>query len=179
MLYNILIGRLAQLVRALRLHRRCQGFESLSDHMRQKMVVISLVVLLLGSIYVHCLPKQFADYPRKQVRINSHQITLILADTEQRKITGLSGSKPLKDNEGMLFQFPTPGHYGFWMKDMNYSLDFIYLLKNKVVEVRSTVSPNTYPNVLFSAKPFDAMIEVKAGTAHKIRVQIADEVIYN
>lgn len=27
-------GRLAQLVRALRLHRRCRGFESLSVHFR-------------------------------------------------------------------------------------------------------------------------------------------------
>ncbi len=30
--YNHYIGRLAQLVRALRLHRRCRGFESLSVH---------------------------------------------------------------------------------------------------------------------------------------------------
>lgn len=173
------IGRLAQLVRALRLHRRCQGFESLSDHMKRLLVPIILVLFIIGGFYNYLSSQQFVDYPRKQACLGSHKLTLILTDTEQRKITGLSGSKPLNENEGMLFQFPAPGRYGFWMKDMSYALDFIYLNNNVVVELVENVSPNTYPNIIIPEKKFNSAIEVKAGLVNKKKIQIGDKLVYN
>lgn len=147
--------------------------------MKQKIVVISLVILLLGSIYTHRSPQQFADYPRKQARLQLQPLTLIVANTEQRKITGLLGSKPLKNTEGMLFQFPAPGRYGFWMKDMYYSLDIIYLRNNVVVEVKKNVSPETFPDVIVPANEFNAVIEVVAGMVDKNNIRIGDKLVYN
>ncbi len=145
----------------------------------KRVFVPTLILILIVSIFIFHSTQQFDGYPRKQARINTHRLTLILANTEQRKNIGLSGSKPLKDYEGMLFQFPTIGRYGFWMKDMNYSLDFIYLRDNVVVELTENVSPDTFPSVIIPKNEFNAVIEVAAGIAEKKNINIGDKLVYN
>lgn len=145
----------------------------------KRLLVPIILLALIGYFYFFRTTQQFTDYPRKQVSLGPHKLTLVLTDTEQRKITGLSGSKPLKDYEGMLFQFSVPGRYGFWMKDMKYSLDFLYLRNNKVVEVRTDVSPETYPDIILPTVDFDSMIEMNAGSTSKLNLHIGDVLLYN
>ncbi len=171
-------GRLAQLVRALRLHRRCQGFESLSDHHMKKIAFV-LFLIVIASVVYSSIPSSFSGYPRRYIFINNQKINLIVADTEERKITGLSGVTKLKENEGMLFTFQNYDRYGFWMKDMKISLDFIYCRDRYVVEVLKNVKPNSYPHIFVPTNEFNAMIEMSAGSVDKIGVHVGDKVVYN
>lgn len=145
----------------------------------KRLLVPIILLVLIGYFYFFRTTQQFTDYPRKQATLGPHKLTLVLTDTEQRKITGLSGSKPLRENEGMLFHFPAPGRYGFWMKDMKYPLDFLYLRNNKVVEVRTDVSPETYPDIILPTVDFDSMIEMNAGSTSKLNLHIGDVLLYN
>ena len=121
----------------------------------------------------------FPGYPRKSVSINDNQIQLIVADTETRKAQGLSGSAPLRDSQGMLFTFDTPGKYGFWMKDMRFSLDLIYLKNNIVVDIIYDARPDSYPNIFLPSKEFDSAIEVHEGVVKKKGINIDDNLRYN
>lgn len=147
--------------------------------MKRLLVPIILLLVIIGGSYSYLSTQQFTNYPRKQAKLGSHQLTLIITDTQQRKVTGLSGSKPLRDYEGMLFQFPAPGRYGFWMKDMAYALDFIYLRNNIVVEVKENVSPSSFPDIIIPEKEFNAAIEVGAGAVSKKKIRIGDKLVYN
>src|SRR3989338_5042145 len=72
--------------------------------------------------------KQFFD-----IRISNVKIKAELADTPEKRALGLSGRETLGNDEGMLFVFDEPNTRQFWMKNMNFALDIIWIDENKKV----------------------------------------------
>jgi uncharacterized membrane protein (UPF0127 family) len=98
--------------------------------------------------------------------IPSSALTLIYATTSQAQERGLGGRASLPANEGMLFVFDHTGPHGFWMKDMQFPIDIIWLDENKrVVHIESNVQPSSYPNVYSPEMPSRYALEVNAGYA--------------
>lgn len=93
---------------------------------------------------------------------------LEVADTVKTQSKGLSGRKSMPRNEGMLFVFPREGKQCFWMKDMHFSLDMIWLNEHqKVVSIDRNVSPGTYPQQFCGDASTMYVIELNAGQASK------------
>ena len=58
---------------------------------------------------------------------------------------GLMYRTSLGPDKGMLFVFPDSEIYQFWMKDMHFSLDMIWIDENhKVADVSADISPDTF-----------------------------------
>lgn len=115
---------------------------------------------------------------RPSLTLNGHQINLEIADNHTERQQGLSNHPPLTDNEGMLFVFDRPGDYGFWMKDMLFPLDFIYLNGNIVVDLIENVpapQPGETPATVRAKSSFDKVLEVNAGLIAKIGVKVGDK----
>lgn len=116
----------------------------------------------------------------KNISFNGHQLDLEVANTESLRTQGLSGRKTLVKDHGMLFIFPTVGIYHFWMKEMNFPLDFIWINDNKVVDLTENVSPPKSANeklTTFTARyPFDQVIELNAGTIKSLNIHLEDKV---
>ena len=110
----------------------------------------------------HTSSKDFIQYSIKQAKIGNKNYYLYLADTEDKRTSGLS-NKTIQVNEGMVFTFAKSGFYQFWMKDMKYPLDFIYLNHDIVVDYKTNISPSTYPNSFTSGVVADKIIELRAG----------------
>ena len=71
------------------------------------------------------------------VKIAGQVIKVELAITPEARARGLSGRQGLTQDEGMLFVFDTPGKYPFWMKDMNFAIDMIWISEDsKVVYIK-------------------------------------------
>lgn len=105
------------------------------------------------------------------VAIGSTNILVTIADTQAKQEQGLSGTKSLAPNEGELFAFGSPSKYGFWMKDMAYNLDIIWIDKDfKVVAISKDLAPSTYPEVFYPPVDIQYALEVDSGfsTAHDI-----------
>jgi hypothetical protein len=104
-----------------------------------------------------------------------------VANTMMSRSKGLSGHTPLADDEGMLFLFGKSGNYGFWMKDMKFPIDIIWIDGNKITTIAPNVPPDTYPSPFYSDLPSDKVLEINAGTVQKLGVKVGDEVkfIYN
>lgn len=95
-------------------------------------------------------------------------VDLELALTAQEVSTGLSFRPSLPQGRGMLFLFDEARYPSFWMKNMMFSLDLLYLNETgTVVHVEAKVPPcaadpcPTYP----SSDPAIAVLEVNAGVA--------------
>ena len=112
----------------------------------------------------------------KSLSINA---TVVTAPGERKK--GLSKRDLLPLTEGMLFVFEKSGLWGFWMKDMKFAIDIIWIDGNKVTTIAPDVSPSTYPSSFYPDMPSDKVLEVNAGTVQKLGVKVGDEVkfIYN
>ena len=186
------IRSLSSAVRALRLHRRCRGFKSLSDHPFVKKNSIAIIIFLglafflyhqslnnIISSFFYSVNPEFKDYQIEHVQIGSNRYHLYVADDDSKRTKGLSYSKKLNSDEGMLFIFPTAGKFGFWMKDMNYSLDFIYLNNNQIVDTLVNITPNTFPKVFTSDKSADKVIELNAGEVARSKLEIGSNIDLN
>jgi len=98
------------------------------------------------------------------VTIGTKMISVRVADTDETRMKGLSGTSGLGDNEGMLFVFDTPGRWGMWMKDMKYSLDMVWMDGNKkIVYEAERVDPSTYPKVFLPDTEALYVLELPAG----------------
>lgn len=61
------------------------------------------------------------------VLIGGKKIRVDIADTVVTRTQGLSGRTSLAETDGMLFVFENADRYGFWMKDMNFAIDIIWI----------------------------------------------------
>lgn len=112
------------------------------------------------------------------VMIGSTTVQASVADSIPERIKGLSGTPFLPDDVVKLFAFGTEGEHSIWMKDMNYSIDIIWVAKNgTVVHIEENVSPDTYPESFSSPKPAWYVIETNAGFVQRNVVAVGDQVV--
>ena len=102
----------------------------------------------------------------------------IVADQESYQ-KGLSGRDSLADNQGMLFIFPDRQIRSFWMKDMNFSIDILWLVDDTVIGWESrlpvplpmlTVQPPVYK----SPEPVNQILELPAGAVDDLDIKLGD-----
>lgn len=138
-------------------------------------------VFLIFIIVIFALSKKQSSQNGKTITINGHQFRVEIADTDEKRTRGLSGRDKLEQNEGMLFVFPSPGFYRFWMKDMKFPLDFIWIDNDKIVDLTENVSlPKSAGEILstFSAKyPFDKVLEINDGKIKSYDIKVGDRIL--
>lgn len=113
-----------------------------------------------------------------QVTVGSVTIPVEIAATARQRQRGLSGRSRIPGNSGMLFVFPSPSTYSFWMKDMLFALDFIWIKDGVVVEITRAVPPpaatSGRPAVVSPSLPVDRVLEVPAGFIDKYGIKEGD-----
>lgn len=103
-------------------------------------------------------------------------LKLEIADTVDERMLGLSNRKSLPQDTGLLFIFEESGDWGFWMKDMNFSIDIMWLDENfKVVGLKENATPGSYPQVFKSEKPAKYVLETNVGFAAKHNIEIGTQ----
>ncbi|MEN9621568.1 MAG: hypothetical protein RLZZ67_2 [Candidatus Parcubacteria bacterium] len=112
---------------------------------------------------------------RTEVSLNGTTFSAYVSDTEKLRENGLSGFKGLSDKELMLFKFDNDDTVGFWMKDMLFSIDIVWVdSAMKVISIEKNVSPATFPKVFYPAKPSRYVLELAAGITERIGTKIGD-----
>ena len=105
------------------------------------------------------------------LKINGQTLKAQIAKTDAQREQGLSGRACIADTQAMLFVFDKPGYYPFWMKDMRFPIDMVWLSETKqVVWVENNVSPSSYPSNFVSAKPARYVIELAAGQSQALNL---------
>lgn len=106
----------------------------------------------------------------------------------QKMETGLSGRNFMADNQGMLFDFGSPQKVVFWMKDMEFNLDFLWIEKNpstglyavigvttNVPAPKATIGDDRLPTYA-PPSAVNWVLEVNAGWSKAHNIQVGDEV---
>jgi len=105
-----------------------------------------------------------SDQNARTIRVADRDISAVVVDTPESREKGLSGNPGLKSDEGMLFVFPEDDFHSFWMKDMRFSIDIVWLSADGVVvDIAENVSPSTYPRSFVSELPARYVLELPAG----------------
>jgi len=111
------------------------------------------------------------------VVIAERTVFVEVADTPEKRNVGLSRHEELAPDEGMLFVFPEDGMYAFWMKDMRFSIDILWISREGViVDMRQKVAPETYPAAFTPRKPARYVLELPSGWVERYTVALGDAV---
>ena len=84
---------------------------------------------------------------------------------------------PLKENEGMLFVFNHADKYSFWMKDMNFPIDIVWIGEDMhVVYIKKNALPTSYPETFTPNQDAKYVLEVISSFSEKNNLKVGDKV---
>ncbi|MGM0628942.1 MAG: DUF192 domain-containing protein [Patescibacteria group bacterium] len=102
------------------------------------------------------------------IKVGETEVKAELARTEKELIKGLSGRESIGEADGLLMVFSEEDRHGIWMKDMNFPLDIIWADRSgRIVHIKESVHPDTYPDVFVPDEPALVVLEVKGKKAEK------------
>ena len=122
------------------------------------------------SDYLASTTEQIA-YKKIQIQAPNGVINAEISDNPITLTLGLSGRQSLDEDAGMVFLFKDIELYDFWMKDMKFPIDIIWIdSEKKVVGIEKNVSPDTYPETFASPIPLSTVLELNAFGSEKFGI---------
>ena len=142
----------------------------------------AFIVLILFFIFLFFLIKNVNSPVINDIRyikIANQLIKVDLAITQGEQKKGLSIKKIIGENEGMLFVFPKLSINNFWMKDMVFPIDIIWINEDmKIIYIEKNVKIDTYPQI-FGPKIYSKyVLEVNSGFSEKNNLKENDFVYF-
>lgn len=150
--------------------------------MNKLLIVFGILFVLLAAFALSQNYGQDMPFFQKTPKaiINNQAFDLLVAKTSKEKAIGLSEKKSLPENSGMLFIFEKPDYYSFWMKEMQFPIDIIFIKGNKIVIIYASLKPpKTQDESLPIYKPYepaDMVLEINSGLAQKYNLKKGDKV---
>ena len=148
---------------------------------KKKYAIFFALILVVGAISLKTWSKNhegatsLPDTRARTIRLKDKTIKVMVADTPELRAKGLSGREGLARDEGMLFIFDSDGKYQFWMKDMRFNVDILWISdKGEVVDIKENASPSIYPAVFAPNSPARYVLELPAGFVRENLVTVGD-----
>lgn len=114
------------------------------------------------------------------VTVGGVNLITSLSTTPDAQSKGLAIRDSLNENEGMLFIFETPQKYSFWMKDMKFPIDIIWINQDgKIVHIEKNLPPCVFLLPCPSYAPNDDslyVLEVVSNFTNKFDINVGDSV---
>ncbi|MDD5749201.1 MAG: DUF192 domain-containing protein [Patescibacteria group bacterium] len=145
----------------------------------KKFLKILILALLLFLLFFW-LGLQWQSPSEARAEIKGQIFDLVIASDPGQWSIGLSGRPALAPDQAMLFVFPDYQVRSFWMKDMNFAIDILWLADNQVVGFAKNIQPpaqGTNEDDLeryVSPVPVNLVLEVVAGTIDRLNIEKGD-----
>ena len=140
-----------------------------------------ILIIIIAALIIFAIKSEFNK--KTNVLINNIYFNGEIAKTDAQKATGLAKYNKIDDNFTMVFPFILPDYYTFWMKDMKFPIDIIYVRKNKIVDIfQSVQAPKNADAALPIIRPSeksDTVLEINAGLSNKYKFKKGDTVQIN
>jgi len=143
---------------------------------------ISKKTIVLGAAFIFAgLFFLFSDKAKAPVftdiSIGEISVHAEIANTAESRTRGLSGRNGLLENEGTLFVFEKEGRYSFWMKDMKFPIDIIWIDKDgTIVYIKENAEPDSYPETFIPDAPAQYVLEVNKNFISEYGISAGDKV---
>jgi uncharacterized protein len=134
------------------------------------LVFVIFLFLVASLLYVNWLEKTriFSNKTGNIIQQTSQQDwQLEIATTLEEQYKGLSNRSSLCPKCGMLFVFPDMKERSFVMRDMNFSLDIIFIRDDEIIKIYQNLEPEgNSPQIIYNSfEPVNYVLEINAGQA--------------
>jgi len=141
--------------------------------------VIAVVIIIIIGLFWAQKSASLQDYEKGTVVFHNTKIKVEIADNPITKYNGLSNRDEINDDEGMLFVYTDYSRPGFCMREMEFSLDIIWINEDKVVGIDQNLPLDNCKNYIYPPSLINYVLEVKAGFVTQNQIKIGDEVQIN
>ncbi len=144
-------------------------------------ILILVVIVVILAIVASYAKPFFVDSGKKILTVGSQTFEVGIADNILARAQGLSGRPSLGETEGLFFIFPFASSTGFWMKDMNFPIDIVWINGGKVIGFSENLQPGPGKSIFvlpryYPPEPVDRVLEVNAGAVKQYNFAEGDEV---
>lgn len=138
--------------------------------MKRKIILTTVIFLAIVTVLIF-YPRKL-EYKTKEIKIGDKNIVVEVADRSVLRKKGLSERESLSENRGMFFVFEKPGEYGFWMKDMKFPIDIVWLNEEcEVISIKENALPEDFPLIYYPENAAQYALEVSSGEVSKLELE--------
>ena len=124
-----------------------------------------------------------SKYLKGYIIIDHYKLFVDIALTDKQKQDGLSIKNSMNENEGMLFFLKDSRKASFWMKNMHFPIDIIWLDENlTIVHIEKALPPCTSPFYCPTYTPLKEslyVLETISGFSNKHNIKIGDKIDFH
>lgn len=142
---------------------------------KKRIILILVVSLLLFAVLFFGQENNKDEAVKLSVGGETFKVEVVSERYDLEK--GLGEREDLCLSCGMLFKFPSPGKHAFWMKDMKFPIDIIWLSENEIVHLEKNVSPSLVGTLVSPGKA-DSVLEINAGMSDKFKLETGDRISF-
>lgn len=148
------------------------------------LVVGIIIIAVLRFRGINLLPT-IGDFGggKATATIENDKFNIEVADEDKERVKGLSERKNLAEDKGMVFVFDKKGKYGFWMRNVNFPLDIIYISDDTIVDIIKNAEPKaldaTDIPIYEPKQEANYVLEINGGLSDKLEIQIGDKVKFD
>ena len=145
-------------------------------------IIVAVIIAGVGFFVFNLMRGSIFVNTQGTVTIDKHTFNVIVAKDQKDQEIGLSNRNSLPQNTGMLFVFENADFPAFWMKQMKFPLDLIFINKDHIVTIYPNVQVPTSETDIPTYKPTepaDRVLEINAGLAEKYGFKVGDAVEIN
>lgn len=132
---------------------------------------LSIIVLFLslGLIYYIGVRGTY----NTDLKVAGQNFLVQIVDTDASRQQGLSGGYSMCERCGMLFVFDDMSERRFWMKDMKFDIDIIFIdTDKKIVKIYENVDRKKFPEVYAANAKY--VLELKSGVVKSGGIVVGD-----
>lgn len=143
------------------------------------LLVFAGVLIFIASHMFTTQTDYLSSLSVQDAQIGETFLSLYVADEPAEHARGLSYISALPEGTGMLFMFSESYIPRFWMKDMQFTLDILWIdADGVIVDMDHNVAPETYPDVFSPEIPVQYVAELPAGFATENNIEVGDALLF-
>lgn len=113
-----------------------------------------------------------------KIEINDVEFYVEVVVNELNRARGLGGRDGLCEKCGMVFVFDEVGRHGFWMKNMRFDIDILWIRDGEIVHIEKSVS-HEMPEVIYNPDvESDMVLELDAGVVDEFGIEVGDKLTF-
>lgn len=144
---------------------------------------IKAFCLLAFIFFLSACGQKSLIFEQQTYNLAGEDFVLDLAKTPEQYRQGLSNRTSLDSNQGMLFLYSEKQNLTFWMKEMNFDIDLVWLNDGKIMAYIANM-PKPAKNTALkdlplyaSPMPVNQVLELPAGTIERLKLEIGQQLL--
>ncbi|EKE15857.1 MAG: hypothetical protein ACD_11C00103G0059 [uncultured bacterium] len=142
--------------------------------------VVFFVIIIFCGVLFFVKKNDYSEYGNRKgwILFGNSLFRIEIADSNKKRQLGLGKRKDMCEKCGMLFIFDDKQKRSFWMKDMEFPLDIIWIDGEKVVAMEENI-PFDFSETIKPSVAADKVLELNAGTVKEFGVKIDDKIFFS